>query len=127
MLEEGIEMGIRIGELPDSSMCAIKVGGVRLICVAPPSYLKKFDEPNSPKSLSQHSTITPSTANNFIGWQFQSSNQPQSFKISPRLITSTNDAAIKVAPEGFGITRVLSYQVDPYLAAGALKHIYQKF
>lgn len=125
MLEEGIDVGIRIGPLPDSSMRALKVGTVRLVCVASPSYLKKCGEPESPKCLSEHSTITSSTANNFIGWKFQSSKQTQSFQINPRLIVSTNGAAIKAAREGFGITRVLSYQVAPYLATGELKLILQ--
>jgi DNA-binding transcriptional LysR family regulator len=127
MLEEGIDVGVRIGELPDSSMRALNVGAVRLVCVASPSYLIKCGEPESPRCLSEHSTIASSTANNFIGWQFKASKKTQAFRISPRLVVSTNDAAIEAARKGFGITRVLSYQVAPYLVTGELKLILNDF
>jgi DNA-binding transcriptional LysR family regulator len=125
MLEEGIDVGVRIGELPDSSMRALKVGQVGQVCVASPTYLKKYGEPDSPKDLTDHSTIISSTANHFIDWQFKSEKQTQSFKIDPRLVVSTNSAAIEAAREGFGITRVLSYQVAPFVAAGELKIVLQ--
>ncbi|MFT5111445.1 MAG: DNA-binding transcriptional LysR family regulator [Parasphingorhabdus sp.] len=127
MIEEGIDVGVRIGQLPDSSMRALIVGSVRLICVASPTYLKKSGEPESPKCLSEHSTIASSTANNFIGWQFKASKESQAFRINPRLIVSSNDAAIEAAKKDFGITRVLSYQVAPHLAGGELKSILQDF
>jgi len=127
MLEEGIDVGIRIGELPNSTMRALKVGSVRLVTVAAPSYLKQFGEPDSPQKLSYHSTIASSAANNFIGWQFKAGQKSPTFRIDPRLIVTANDAALKAAREGFGITRVLSYQVEPYLVNGELVSILQDF
>ena len=127
MLEEGIDVGIRIGELPDSTMRALKVGAVRLVTVASPSYFKNFGKLDSPKDLSAHSTIASSAADNFIGWQFKAHKGPRVFRIDPRLIVSTNDAAIEAAREGFGITRVLSYQVAPYLANGKLISVLEDF
>ena len=106
LVEEGIDVGIRIGELPDSSMRALKVGSVGLVTVASPSYIDKMGEPESPKALSNYSTIASSAADNFIGWQFKASNQTQAFRINPRLVVSSNSAAIEAAREGFGITRV---------------------
>ena len=127
LLEEGIDIGIRIGELPDSSMRALKVGSVRLVTVASPVYLASMGEPQSPKELSEHTTITSSAANNFIGWQFKMPKQNQSFRIDPRLSVSDNSAAIEAAREGLGITRVLSYQVADYLVNGELKLILEDF
>lgn len=127
MVDEGIDVGIRIGKLPDSSMRALRVGAVRLVSVASPTYLKKYGEPESPECLSRHSTIASSAANNFIGWQYKTPKQSQAFRINPRLIVSSNDAAIEAARHGFGITRVLSYQVAPHLATGELKSILQEF
>ena len=75
MVDEGIDVGIRIGKLPDSSMRALRVGAVRLVSVASPTYLKKYGEPESPECLSRHSTIASSAANNFIGWQFKTTKQ----------------------------------------------------
>lgn len=120
MLEEGIDVGIRIGDLPDSTMRALKVGAVRLVTVMSSAYLKNFGEPDSPKDLLAHSTIASSAADNFIGWQYKATKGPQVFRINPRLIVSTNDAAIEAARQGFGITRVLSYQIASQLANGEL-------
>ena len=127
MVDEGIDVGIRIGELPDSSMRALRVGAVRLVSVASPTYLKNFGEPESPKCLSKHSTIASSAANHFIGWQYKTNKRSQAFRINPRLVVSSNDAAIEAARKSFGITRVLSYQVAPYLATANLKTILQEF
>jgi len=127
MVDEGIDVGIRIGELPDSSMRAIRVGAVRLLSVASPTYLKKYGEPDSPNCLSGHSTIASSAANHFIGWQYKATKNNQAFRINPRLVVSSNDAAIEAARNDFGITRVLSYQVAPYLDTGELKPILQEF
>ena len=128
LLEEGIDVGIRIGNLPDSSMRALKVGAVRLVSVASPSYLNRMGEPQSPNELPAHATITSSAANNFSGWQFKMPKQQnKSFRINPRLSVSDNSAAIEAAREGLGVTRVLSYQVADYLANGELKLILQDF
>jgi len=127
IVEEGVDVGIRIGDLPDSSMRALKVGSVGLITVASPSYIEKMGSPDSPKALSNYSTIASSAADNFIGWQFKASNQTQAFQINPRLVVSSNSAAIEAAREGFGITRVLAYQVAEYLANGELIPMLQDF
>lgn len=127
MLEEGIDVGIRIGELPDSTMRALKVGAVRLVTVASPAYLHQFGEPDTPENLSLLSVIVSSAANHFIDWQFKIAQKNRTFRIEPRLIVSTNDAAIEAARAGFGITRILSYQVASYLANGELVTILQDF
>lgn len=127
MLEEGIDVGIRIGELPDSTMRALKVGVVQLVTVASPAYLHQFGEPDTPENLSLQSIIASSAANHFIDWQFNTAQKVRTFRINPRLIVSTNDSAIEAAREGFGITRVFSYQVASYLASGELVTILQDF
>jgi len=127
MLEEGIDVGIRIGELPDSSMRALKVGVVQLVTVASPAYLHHFGEPDTPENLSLQSIIASSAANHFIDWQFKTAQKIRTLRINPRLVVSTNDAAIEAAREGFGITRVFSYQVASSLANGELVAILQDF
>ncbi len=127
LVDEGIDVGIRIGELPDSSMRALKVGAVRLVSVASPIYLKNNGEPASPDGLSDHSTIASNAANNFIGWQYKNPKKQKTFRVKPRLVVSTNGAAIEAARNDFGITRVLSYQVAPYLASGELQRILEAF
>jgi DNA-binding transcriptional LysR family regulator len=122
MLEEGIDVGIRIGELPDSSMRAIRVGHVRQVLCASPNYLAASGIPKSPTDLSRHSLIVAATGSwSAIEWKFSDSGKTMTQKIKPRLRVTSNDAAIAAAVDGLGITRVLSYQVAPFLASGQLQ------
>jgi DNA-binding transcriptional LysR family regulator len=119
LLEEGLDVGIRIGELPDSSMQAVAVGSVRLVVCASKEYLRRNGVPRSPEDLLQHSIITSSAGSASINWQFGS----RVLRIEPRLTVTTNDGAIDAALRGFGITRMLSYQVSPYVMAGDLRSV----
>ena len=117
MLEEGIDVGVRIGELPDSSLRALRVGSVRLVLCASPDYLQGHALPQKPQDLLNHTMIVSSAGSNVIDWRFQSA----TLRIQPRLTVTTNDAAIEAARRGLGITRLLSYQVAPQLVSGGLK------
>ncbi len=127
MLEEGIDVGIRIGELPDSTLRALRVGSVRWVTVVSPTYLANFGVPDTPQALSMHATVLSSAAGYISNWEFHASAKPRVVRVNPRLVVSTNDAAIEAATEGFGITRVLSYQVAASLAHGELVSILQEF
>jgi DNA-binding transcriptional LysR family regulator len=137
MLEEGVDVGIRIGELPDSTMRAIKVGSVRRILVASPAYLNRHGIVQTPESLNEHSLISSSAGKLVQEWRFENSQVPgsagqkahpaQAIRIQPRLTVTTNDAAIKAACAGFGIARLLSYQVSEQLANGELKILLENF
>jgi len=119
MLEEGIDVGIRIGELPDSSMRAIRVGHVRQVLCASPGYLSEKGTPKSPDALSHHSLVVAATGSwSAIEWKFLEGEKIKTYKIKPRLSVTSNDAAIAAAIEGLGITRVMSYQAAPFLASG---------
>ncbi len=128
LLEEGIDVGIRIGELPDSSMYAIRIGEVRQILCASPAYLDQHGIPQHPDQLAAHTLIAanqiqPQTKE----WNFYINNKNTATKISPRLIVTSNDAAIRAAIQGFGITRILSYQVGHHINDGCLKTILTDF
>ena len=128
LLEEGVDVGIRIGELPDSSMRALRVGSVRLVLCASSTYLQKHGLPQHPEELLSHTIIASSAGNNAVDWRFnmqKSSKSPKEkiLRIKPRLTTTTNDSAIAAAVTGFGIARLLSYQIAPQLASGELKII----
>ena len=123
LLEEGVDVGIRIGELPDSSLRALRVGSVRAILCASPQYLQRYGLPGTPKDLLAHSIIASSAGNNAINWRFENA----ALRIQPRLTVTTNDAAIEAARRGFGITRLLSYQVAGQLGEGGLKIVLEKF
>jgi DNA-binding transcriptional LysR family regulator len=127
LLEEGLDVGVRIGELPDSSMRALRVGTVRRVVCAAPAYLERAGLPQSPDDLPAHSIIASSAGSSAPGWQFFSDDSTHTIKLKPRLSVTTNDAAVEAAREGFGITRLLSYQIAPQLASGELKILLSDF
>lgn len=121
LIEEGFDVGVRIGQLPDSSMRALRVGTVRLILCAAPDYLERNGIPQQPEDIKQHSFIASSAGSFGQELQFSSVKGVRSLRVKPRLTVTTNPAAIEAAVAGFGLTRVVSYQVASQLAAGDLK------
>lgn len=120
LMEEGVDVGVRIGELPDSTMKALRVGQVRRVLCAAPSYLEAHGVPQEPADLHRHHVIAATGVTPMVEWKFVHHNNPLAVRIRPRLTVTTNDAAIEAAVAGFGITRLMSYQVAPHLASGKL-------
>lgn len=127
MLDEGMEVAIRIGELPDSSMQAIRVGQVRRMICAAPGYLEQHGIPQSPDDLSDHSIISVSGITPTPEWRLMVNGVSRSIKLQPRLATTTNDSAITAAVSGFGLTQLLSYQVAQQLHEGQLQTVLSEF
>ena len=127
LLEEGMDVGVRIGELPDSSMRALRVGSVRLVLCAAPDYIARHGIPQEPDDLKQHTLIASKAGSGSIDWRFPINGQLKPLAVKPRFTVTTNDAAIEAAVQGFGITRVLSYQVATQLAAGELKIVMENY
>lgn len=121
MLEEGVDVGIRIGELPDSSFKARLVGHVRRVVCASPDYLARNGEPMKPEDLAGHSIIVASGLSPTVQWRFARDGAPVSVRVAPRLTVTSNDAAIEAAVSGIGITRLMSYQIGPQLDSGRLQ------
>jgi len=121
LLEEGLDVGVRIGELADSSMRALRVGGVRHVLVAAPAYLQRYGSPRVPADLREHTLIAPTAGGFGVGWRFAEAAGDHLLKINARLKVTSNDAAITAALAGFGIARLLSYQVAEEVAAGRLR------
>jgi len=127
LLEEGVDVGIRIGELPDSSYKALRVGQVRRVLCASPSYLAEHGIPSTPDALVKHQLIVAGAISATVDWRFENDGSPVSIRIKPRLRVTSNDAAIEAAVLGLGITRLLSYQIATQLASGELKIIMCEF
>jgi DNA-binding transcriptional LysR family regulator len=126
LVEEGLDIGVRIGNLPDSSMRAIRVGAVRFVLCASPSYLAARGTPKTPKELAGHSCISFSALSHVEHWSFPGP-KPERVTVTSRLTVNTADAAIDAAKAGLGITRVLSYQAEAGLADGSLRLILERF
>ncbi len=127
MMDEGVDVAVRIGELPDSSMQAISVGSVRRVICAAPSYLEAHGIPLTPEALSAHCVVSASAVTPTPEWRLMDNGEPRIVKLQARLITTTNDAAVAAAVSGFGITRLLSYQVAEQLRDGQLKTVLTEF
>lgn len=125
LAEEGIDVAIRIGTLGDSGMRAIRVGSVRRILCASPAYLAAHGTPTQPADLRNHTIIAATASTDAVDWRFGPDAAAQSVPLRPRLTVTNNDAAIDAALAGLGITRLMSYQVAPFLADGRLQRLLQ--
>ena len=127
LLDEGVDVAVRIGELPDSSMQAIRVGQVRRVICASPDYLARQGIPTAPDDLQDHTIISASSVTPNPEWKLMDQGQPRSVRLQARMITTTNDSAVHAALTGFGVTRLLSYQVAEHLRSGRLKTVLPDF
>lgn len=127
MIDEGVDIGVRIAHLPDSSMQAIQVGNVRRVICGAPSYLERCGIPQVPDDLHNHNIVSASAVAPFSEWRLIQNGAAHIVKLHPRLITNTNDSAIVAAVSGFGLTELLSYQVADHLRDGRLKIVLSNF
>jgi DNA-binding transcriptional LysR family regulator len=127
LIEEGLDVAIRIGHLPDSSLIARKVGEVSRILVASPAYLTAHGMPRRPKELAERDTIFSTTHAGAKEWRFNVKGKETIVRLSPRFIVNDIEAQLLAARGGRGIARVLSYQVADDLAGGVLLRIMQEY
>jgi DNA-binding transcriptional LysR family regulator len=125
--EDDIDLAIRIGDLPDSSLVATCVGSIRRVVCGSPAYFAQRGTPKSPGQLSTHDCITFDGLMSPDTWKFAVGKSTLSVAIHSRLIVNTAEAAIDAAIAGVGITRVLSYQVASALRAGTLALALREF
>ncbi|MCZ8405345.1 LysR family transcriptional regulator [Achromobacter xylosoxidans] len=118
IIEEGIDVAIRIGHLPDSGFTAIQVGSVRQVVCGSPEYFKRYGRPTTPADLKHHRIAASTSVWSLPEWRFADN---QRVGIGAVLQCNTNEAAIAAAQAGWGLTRVLHYQIGPALAAGQLQ------
>jgi DNA-binding transcriptional LysR family regulator len=127
LVEDGIDVAVRIGELADSSLVARHVGEMRRIVVASPAYLKRRGEPKTPAGIAAHDTIQFGATAGLADWRFVEQGAEIRMAIKPRLTTNSADAAIQYAADGGGLTRVLAYQAAEAIRAGRVKIVLAKF
>ncbi|AZD11494.1 Transcriptional regulator, LysR family [Pseudomonas chlororaphis] len=127
MVEEGMDVAVRIGELPDSGQHAMRVGEVRRVICASPAFLARHGRPRHPQELRQAPVIAPSSIGQSRSWLFDDNGTPLNIRPEPRLVVTANQAAISAACLGLGLTRVLSYQVAGKVAAGELEIVLAEF
>lgn len=123
LLEEELEVAIRIGHLKDSSLYAIPVGEVRRIVCGAPSYFERKGLPLCPADLRDHDIISATTFEHRSVWEFRNQGKKEQIKLTPRLFCNHNMAALEAAVNGQGITRLVSYQIGEELKKGSLKSV----
>lgn len=123
LVEEGLDVAVRIGALGESSAVATRVGALRRIVVASPDYLARRGTPQRPADFSDHDVVAFSGIAGVEHWVFREAARDVNVAIRPRLVVSTAEAAIDTARAGFGLTRVLSYQAAEDVARGALLRV----
>ncbi|MEL7519127.1 MAG: LysR family transcriptional regulator [Pseudomonadota bacterium] len=126
MVEEGFDVALRIGRLPDSSLRAAKVGTVRRVVAGSPAYLSQYGVPQSPEDLKAHKIIAATSGFSSEDWRF-GRKAKSAVRVHPRIRCNNNAAAISMAASGWGLTRVLSYQVGPEVTAGRLRLVLEDF
>jgi DNA-binding transcriptional LysR family regulator len=127
LVEEGVDLAVRIGHLADSSLVARHAGEMRRVVVASPGYLKSRGEPRKPQDIAAHDTIQFGASSGGIEWRFVDDGNEVRSDYSPRLATNSADAAIQYAEAGGGLTRVLAYQAADAIKRGRLKIVLAKF
>lgn len=127
MAEEGVDVAIRIGELPDSGLAAKRVGSVRRVVVASPGFLATHGRPTHPRDLATARTVASSASPLLSDWVFETNGEPIRIRPAPRLVVTSNQAAIDAARRGAGLTRALSYQIDALVEAGELEIVLEPF
>jgi DNA-binding transcriptional LysR family regulator len=127
LIEEGLDVAVRIGPLADSSLVARPLGSVRRVVVASPDYLARRGVPLMPRDLAMHDTIFGMARSPAREWRFGPSPRGAVVRLSPRLLVDDVEAQLQAVRAGRGIARPLSYQVTDELAAGTLVRLLQDF
>ena len=125
--EDQVDLAVRIGELPDSSLVATRVGSISRVVCASPVYFAERGTPKSPGDLAKHDCITFNGLMSPDSWIFVIGKSTSTVSIHSRLVVNTAEAAIDAAVAGLGITRVLSYQAADAIRAGTLAVALRKF
>jgi len=125
--EEGIDAAFRMGDLPDSNLVAMPLGHIRRVICGSPAYLAAHGRPQHPSELRDHALIASIADTRNDLWQFSEGEARGEVPIQPRLLTSTNAAAIAAAEAGGGLTRVMSYQIASALEQGRLERLLQAY
>jgi DNA-binding transcriptional LysR family regulator len=124
LVEDRLDLAVRIGQLPDSRLVASRVGQIRRVVCASPTYLKERGTPRAPQDLLKHDCVTFTGLTDAGSWTFR---DHEIVRVHSRLTTSTAEAAIDATVAGIGLTCTLSYQIADAVKAGRLAVVLRKF
>ncbi len=127
LIDEHVDLAVRIGPLPDSRLVAVGIGALRRVVCASPTYLAAHGSPRKPADLTTHRCITFDALASADEWSFTTGSTQTRVTVHSRLVVNTAEAAVDAAVAGLGLTRVLSYQAEPARRAQQLAVVLEKF
>jgi DNA-binding transcriptional LysR family regulator len=127
LVDEGLDVAVRIAELPDSTLSAIRVGTVRRVLCAAPAYLSKRGIPERPRDLSEHDTIAFGAGVAEPEWRFERKGKRFVHESRARLVVNTVELALAATVAGYGFSLLFSYQVEADVRAGRLRIVLPEF
>ena len=120
LVDNHVDVAVRIGHLPDSALMARRVGDIRWVVTASPQYLARRGEPRTPAELSKHDCIAFEELQRYREWPFAGKTGVQMFAINARFAVNTAEGVIGGAVAGLGIARVMCYQASASVTSGTL-------
>lgn len=127
LVDEHLDLAVRVGALPDSALVAVRVASLREVVCASPAYLATHGTPRSPEELAGHDCVSFAGPAGGAGWSFGTLREQRSAPLRARLVVNTAEAAVDAAIAGVGLTRVLSYQAAAAVQSGTLSLVLRKF
>ncbi|WP_426435775.1 LysR family transcriptional regulator [Bradyrhizobium genosp. P] len=127
LVEEHVDLAVRIGELPDGSTIAMRVGAIRLVLCASPAYLKKRGTPKQPVDLAAHDCVIHEGHATSYNWGFFTEETAQTIQVPSHLAVNLGEAAVAAAVAGAGIARVLSYLIDDLVKSRSLVKLLEAY
>jgi len=121
-----MDLAVRIGHLTDSGLSAVRVGAVKRLVCAAPAYFARYGRPEKPADLAAHRIIGTTNPPTTQEWRFGRT-EKVAVVVQPTLLTNATDAALQAALDGWGIARLLSYQISPALASGQLETVLEQY
>ncbi|QOT79368.1 LysR family transcriptional regulator [Cupriavidus basilensis] len=127
LLDERVDLVLRIGEQPSSSLIGTRIGLLREVVCASPAYLKQRGAPEKPEDLLSHDCVTYEGYAVGSNWEFLSKGRPLKIEVPSRLVVNSVEAAVVAAAQAAGIARVASYQIEELVKSGSLKMLLEAF
>jgi DNA-binding transcriptional LysR family regulator len=127
IVEEGLDVAVRIGPLSDSSLVAVSIGQVRRVVCASPQYLRRHGVPRSPAEIRKHSCIRHSGLSPRNEWRFHIGRRIVTIPFVSVMTCNEIDSSIAACAKGLGLGMFLSYQVAPERGSGKLRYVLEEF
>jgi DNA-binding transcriptional LysR family regulator len=127
LVEEGLDVAVRVGELPDSSLVAVPVGQARRVICASPDYLRRQGKPRVPQDVAAHRCVRFTGVAPRDEWDFRMGRREVAIPITSVISCNQIDSALQACIDGLGLGMFFSYQVASHRKAGELKYVLEKF